>query len=111
MVSIARVRSTASEGLKVIDVDGSYLPRKHEQLKQAGVQLAPLSPPPIPPGGWEVVTKDNHRDMAKKMPVVLLGRLPSSLPPHMHMHIQTLPSPSLSLGCSLSFLSHFQPVS
>ena len=57
MVSIIRVRSAATEGLKVVDVDGSYLPRKHEQLKQAGVLVAPLSPPL---GGWETVTEENH---------------------------------------------------
>lgn len=77
----------------MIDVDGSYLPRKHEQLKQAGVQVAPLSPPPIPPGGWEAVTEDNHRDMAEKIPTVLPGRIPSSQSsptlPHTHVHAHT----------------------
>jgi len=71
----------------VIDVDGSYLPCKYEQLKQAGIEVAPLSPPPIPPGGWEVITEDNHRDMAEKIPIVLPGKIPSSPPHHMHMHI------------------------
>ena len=66
----------------------------HEQLKQAGVQLAPLSPPPIPQCGWEAVTDDNHRDMAEKIPVVLPGRIPSSPPPppphtHIHAHART----------------------
>ena len=59
--------------MKLVDVDGSYLPQKYEQLKQEGVQVAPLRPPPMPPGGWEAVTEENHRDIAKKVPVVLPG--------------------------------------
>ena len=63
----------ASEGLKVIDVDGSYLPRKYERLRQAGLNVAPLDPPSVPPAGWEDVNEDNHKDMAEKIPVVLPG--------------------------------------
>ena len=59
--------------MKLVDVDGSYLPQEYEQLKQAGVQVAPVSPPPMPPGGWETVTEENHRDIAKNIPVVLPG--------------------------------------
>lgn len=87
-MSIFRVRSAVSEGLKVIDVDGSYLPHKHEQLKQAGLQVVPLSPPSIPPIGW-----DNHKEKAEKIPVVLPGMI---LPPHPNL----LPISSFSLSWS-----------
>ena len=107
---IIRVRSAANEGLKVIDVDGSYLPHKHEQLMEAGVQVSTLCPSP---GGWEAVTEDNHRDMAQKIPVVLPGRIQLSLPSpntHMHIHVHThlLPQfpPLLSLYNAPSIFCH-----
>ena len=47
-----RVRDAIKDKVSVIDVDGSYLVRKHEQLHQAGVKVAPLGPPSLPLSGW-----------------------------------------------------------
>ena len=35
-----------------MDVDGSYLSRKHQELLAAGVSVVPLGPPTLPPSGW-----------------------------------------------------------
>ena len=54
-----RIRDAKKEGMKVIDVDGSYLARKHQQLQVDGVNVAPLGVPPIPPSGWNAVSESN----------------------------------------------------
>ena len=47
-----RIRDAKREGEKVVDVDGSYLARKYQQLQMAGVNVAPLGLPPIPTPNW-----------------------------------------------------------
>ena len=46
-----KVRDAVKDKVVVIDVDGSYLVRKHQQLRQAGVNVAPLGPPSLPLSG------------------------------------------------------------
>ena len=48
-----------TEQLPIVDVDGSYLYRKQQLLKQSGVCIAPLPPPSPPLSGWEVVSESN----------------------------------------------------
>ena len=57
----------------MVDVDGSYLYRKHQQLLSKGESVAPLSLPDIPLSGWEVVNEQNYTTMAKKIPCVTPG--------------------------------------
>ena len=56
-----------------MDVDGSYLYRKQQSLKQSGIQAAPLPPPAPPLAGWEVVTDDNVNTVAVNIPIVTSG--------------------------------------
>ena len=55
-----RVRDAIKHKVAVIDVDGSYLVRKHEQLRQAGVNVAPLGPPSLPLSGWITINEANY---------------------------------------------------
>ena len=54
--------------MKVIDVDGSYLVRKHQQLQVDGVNVAPLGIPPVPPSGWDALSETNFKEAIGKMP-------------------------------------------
>ena len=54
--------------MKVVDVDGSYRARKHQQLLVAGVNVAPLGLPPVPPTGWTAVNETNFREHVEEMP-------------------------------------------
>ena len=58
-------------------MDGSYLVRKHEQLRQAGVDVAPLGPPALPLSGWITINVANYKDESPKIPRVLPGMLRS----------------------------------
>ena len=78
-------------------MDGSYLIRKHEQLHQAGVNVAPLGPPSLPLSGWITINETNYKDESLKIPTVLPGML-KSLSPSIPL---SLP-PSVSLSLSLS---------
>ena len=93
MICVCRVRDAIKDKVSVVDVDGSYLVRKHEQLRQAGVNVAPLGPPSLPLSGWITITinKANCKDKSQKIPRVLPSApflppsLPPSLPPYMCM--------------------------
>ena len=56
-----------------MDVDGSYLSRKHQQLRAAGVSVVPLGPPTLPPSGWITMGEANYAEVARKMPRMLPG--------------------------------------
>ena len=73
-----RIRDAKKEGVKVIDIDGSYLARKHQQLQESGVNVAPLGLPPIPPSGWTAVTENNFKQIVKKMPRMMPGNSSST---------------------------------
>ena len=70
-----RVRDAQREEVKVVDVDGSYLSRKHQQLLAAGVSVVPLGPPTLPPSGWSWITmgEANYAEVARKMTRMLPG--------------------------------------
>ena len=66
---IRRVRKMKSEGAKVIDVDGTYLERKHQKLSQHS-SVAPLPCPGFPMIGWKLITLDKPREMSADMPSI-----------------------------------------
>ena len=59
--------------LKVIDVDGSYLHRKYQSMKQQGKHVAPLGLPSPPYSGWDSVTEANFDSVSSKLPIVSQG--------------------------------------
>ena len=59
--------------MKVIDVDGSYLARKHQKLQVDGVNVAPLDIPPVPPSGWDALSETNFKEARGKMPKMTSG--------------------------------------
>ena len=70
-----RIRQAVEEKAKVVDVDGSYLYRKHQRLEAAGVNVAPLETPSPPLTGWESVSEDNVKVLADNIPRVTAGGL------------------------------------
>ena len=54
---MGRIREAVKDDTKVVDVDGSYTCRKSQCLEQTGLTVSPLEVPPVPPMGWEDVTK------------------------------------------------------
>ena len=66
-----RIHDALQQNLDVVDVDGSYLYRKEQQLISQGIRTLPLSLPSVPLTGWEVVTADNYKE--KKVPRVISG--------------------------------------
>ena len=59
--------------MKVIDVDGPYLARKHQKLQVDGVNVAPLGIPPVPPSGWNALSETNYKEAVEKMPKMTSG--------------------------------------
>ena len=59
--------------MEVVDVDGSYLYRKHKVVADAGMRVAPLPLPSPPLSGWESVSQENVAEVAKKVPHVTSG--------------------------------------
>lgn len=66
-----RIHDALQKNLDVVDVDGSYLYRKEQQLISQGIRTLPLSLPSVPLTGWEVVTADNYKE--KNVPKVISG--------------------------------------
>ena len=66
-----RVRK--SKKLDMVDVDGSYLYRKHQSLQSMGMSVVTLPLPCVPLRGWEQVNEGNYTAMAKKIPCVPPG--------------------------------------
>lgn len=59
----------------MIDVDGSHLYKKHQQLAVSGVTVAPLTHPSPPLSGWKSVTETSVKTLAKEVPRVTSGNL------------------------------------
>ena len=60
--------------MPIVDVDGSYLYKKHHELSHSGVPVPHLDPPSSPPiTGWETVTEKNVGSIATRLSVVTLG--------------------------------------
>ena len=75
MKSNTRVRKSRGLGVKVVDVDGSYLYRKRECMIANGKIVPPLDLPSPPLSGWEVVNKENYKEKAKDLPCVTPGKI------------------------------------
>ena len=89
-----RVREAIKGKMAVVDVDGSYLVRKHEQLRQAGVNVAPLGPPSLPLSGWITINEANYKDESQKIPRMLPGTSTSPTTPD---SLSPSPSPNHAL--------------
>ena len=63
----------------MVDVDGSYLFRKHQRLAESGMKVAPLDIPPPPISGWTLVTEENVHSVAQEVPKVTSGNIILSL--------------------------------
>ena len=73
---MVRVREASESSTPVIDVDGSYLYRKQQQLSSAGI-IFTTTPAPSPPiTGWEFVTSENVSTMSTKIRCVTLVSCP-----------------------------------
>ena len=70
---IRRIREAKPAGDKVVDVDGSYLWRKHQRLIESGINVVLVGIPSPPLTGWESVTEANHKEYANKIPQVTAG--------------------------------------
>lgn len=66
-----RIHDPLQQNLDVVDVDGSYLYRKKQQLISQGIRTLPLSLASVPLTGWEVVTANNYKE--KNVPRVISG--------------------------------------
>ena len=62
-----------------MDIDGSYLARKHTSTSSSGLTCAPLPLPDEPPLGWNDVTEENREEMAEQIPAVFPTTLYSYL--------------------------------
>lgn len=78
-MSVNRIRDAIRDKVKVIDVDGSYLERKLEQLQQSGRPVAPLGLPSSPPMGWVTVDEASYKDISSKIPKMLPGTVYSCI--------------------------------
>ena len=74
-VEFCRIRQAVEDKANIVDVDGSYLFRKHKHLKESGLNVAPLELPPAPLRGWGSVSEGNVNEVAEKMPKVTAGML------------------------------------
>ena len=70
---MVRVREASESSAPVIDVDGSYLYRKQQQLSSAGITITAAHAPSPPITGWESVTSENVSTMSTKVPCVTPG--------------------------------------
>ena len=57
-----------------MDVDGSYLYKKHKILTEAGQRLVPLTSPAPPPSGWVTVSSENYLQVAPNLPTITPGQ-------------------------------------
>ena len=68
-----RIHEALEQKLDVIDVDGSYVYRKEQQLISQGVSTLPLPLPTVPLTGRELVTADNYHQ--KNIPKLMPGSI------------------------------------
>ena len=68
-----RIRNAMKSKVCIVDVDGSYLYRKQQQLNFQ--QLSDLHVPCVPLSGWETVTDTNMKDKCVHIPRVTPGSL------------------------------------
>ena len=69
-----RIYEAINAGATVVDVDGSYLYKKHKTLTDAGHRPAPLNPLVPPPSGWVTISSENYLQVAPDLPTVTAGQ-------------------------------------
>ena len=64
----------SKQGAKIVDVGGSYLWLKQQQLNESGfvAENVDLLPSP-PPSGWVTIIEANYKELAKDLPTVTSG--------------------------------------
>ena len=72
-ITPCRIRVLSKQGAKVVDVDGSYLWRKQQQLNETGVVTEDIGVPSPPPSGWVTVNEANYTEISKHLPIVTSG--------------------------------------
>ena len=61
-----RIRKAVKDNVEIVDVDGSYLYKKVQQLEATGMNIAPLDLPTSPPiSGWETISESNVAHIRK----------------------------------------------
>lgn len=68
-----RIREAERDRVDVVDVDGSYVYRKYQNMVSSGITVSDPGVPAIPLTGWEQITELNYKEMAKKIPKVTHG--------------------------------------
>ena len=70
------IRKAVKDNVETVDVDGSYLYKKVQQLEATGLSIAPLDLPTSPPNfGWETISESNVAHISQKMPCITNGLL------------------------------------
>ena len=68
-----RIRELSKQGAKVVDVDGSYLWRKQQQLNETSVVTEGIGVPSPPLSGRVTVNETNYTEVSKHLPTVTSG--------------------------------------
>ena len=63
------VNQAEQEGTAIVDLDGSYLYRKYESLKNAGEQVSLPADPSPPLAGWKSVKEETYQAIAPSLPL------------------------------------------
>lgn len=75
-----RIHKAQDDGEEVVDIDGSYLYKKVQQLNNSGVHTEPPDlPSSAPISGWEALTEATIGEISQKLPCVTSGMVYSYL--------------------------------
>ena len=71
---LTRIHKAVKDNVEIVDVDGSYLYKKVQQLEPTCMGIAPLDLPTSPPiSGWEIISQSNVVHISQKMPCITNG--------------------------------------
>lgn len=68
-----RIHKAEHDKIQVVDVDGSYLHRKYQNMVSRGITASDPGVQAMPLTGWEQITEGNYKEMTKKIPKVTHG--------------------------------------
>ena len=69
----SRVNQAEEEDTPVVDVDGSYLYRKYQQLARSGRDVAQPDHPGPPPSGWKIVNEETYKGITPSISLFTTG--------------------------------------
>ena len=69
-----RICKANRDEVEVVNIDGSYLHRKYQNLVSSGITASDPGVPAMPLTGWEQITEGNYKEMAKRIPKVTHAR-------------------------------------